>query len=522
MDSSGAGSWDSGGVIPAHVTDAPPPIYTDSIDIPVLLRDGPDSRPYKQWRTAAAQPWPSNAAFPEHDGWYLPTTTWREILKAATEVGRDVTPNLLQVPQLAHSELVARVAPLYAYIGIHRFVPKRPKKPLKGSTGRRLTVNAVYEYATEKSARHALGYRLGMTMAEWACRSLMGLGQTWHIEDGGPDPALAHLFQNPSLKLPDLWGRHDAENAYWLIEAKGGNVRVGRLRDGWKQLEGGSKILNAYDHRRVLVGASVQPGGDLFLTVDHDHRPGLPPLHEPGGHPVPGAPSTPEDHLGEDDDALMGAARAQMLTFLALRSAPASRLRTVALSSDRTTRRRRRGGLTTPLEDDEATSSARARARVAAIDADGPSRRAAARAIGLDDFLACRIPGTELRLGMSSRLFAACAQLHREDRAIAARTPGMRAEDRIHIEEDADEDAELERRRAQRRDFLEQQWEARTDIVPRVRAAYERGDTERWNQLLPSGHEPSLDLTEHPGLLEAATPETYLALRQEDLPQAGR
>jgi hypothetical protein len=87
----------------------------------------------------------SSGAGPEDDGWYLPTTTWREILKAATEVGRDVTPNLLQVPQLAHSELVARVAPLYAYIGIHDFVPKKPKKPLKGSFVRRLTVNAVYE-----------------------------------------------------------------------------------------------------------------------------------------------------------------------------------------------------------------------------------------------------------------------------------------------------------------------------------------------------------------------------------------
>lgn len=509
-------------MIPAHVNDAPPLVYTDSIDVPVLFRDGPDGRPFKQWRTAAAQPWPSDAAFPEHDGWYLPTTTWREILKAATEVGRDATPNLLHVPQLAHAELVARVAPLYAYIGMHDFVPKKPKTPLPGSTGRRLTVNAVYEYATEQSARHALGYRLGMTMAEWACRSLMGLGQTWHIEDGGPDPTLEHLFKNPSLKLPDLWGRHDAENAYWLIEAKGGNVRVKRLRDGWKQLEGGSKILGAYAHRSVLVGASVQPGGDLFLTVDHDHHPGNPPLPHPGGKTPPGAPSTPEDHLGDDNDALMGTARAQMLTFLALRSAPASRLRTVALSSDRTTRRRRRDGLTTPLENDEATLAARTRARGAAIGADDPNRREWTRALGLDDFLACRIPGTELQLGMSRRLFAACAQLHREDQAIADRTPGMRAEDRVRVEEDASEDAELERRRTQGRIFREQQEDARPRIAPRVRAAYEQGDTERWNQLLPSGQEPPLDLTEHPGLLEAATPETYLALRQEDLPHHGR
>lgn len=98
----------------------------------------------------------------------------------------------------------------------------------------------------------------------------------------------------------------------------------------------------------------------------------------------------------------------------------------------------------------------------------------------------------------------------------------MRAEDRDRVEEDADEDAELERRRTQGRIFREQQEDARPRIAPRVRAAYDRGDTERWNQLLPSAQEPPLDLTEHPDLLEAATPETYLALRQEDLPQRGR
>ncbi|WP_333771535.1 hypothetical protein [Streptomyces sp. IBSBF 2435] len=93
-----------------------------------------------------------------------------------------------------------------------------------------------------------------------------------------------------------------------------------------------------------------------------------------------------------------------MLTFLALQSAPASRLRTVALSSDRTTRRRRRDVLITPLEDDEATLAARTVACVAAIYTDDANRRTWARALSLDDFLTCRIPGTDLQLGMSSRL----------------------------------------------------------------------------------------------------------------------
>lgn len=118
-------------------------------------------------------------------------------------------------------------------------------------------------------------------MAEWACRSLLGLAQAEHLELGGPVPALHNAFKNPGAKLPDLWGRHETEGMYWLIEAKGGNVGVGVLRKGWAQLESGSKILSPYAHRAVLVGASVRPGGDLFLTIDHDLHPGKLPFPPP-------------------------------------------------------------------------------------------------------------------------------------------------------------------------------------------------------------------------------------------------
>ncbi|WP_185091858.1 hypothetical protein [Streptomyces sp. 2132.2] len=67
------------------------------------------------------------------NGWYLPATTWREILKVATEVGRDITPNLTRLPQPASSELVA---PLYAYLGTHAADTKHtlPATPRPGST----------------------------------------------------------------------------------------------------------------------------------------------------------------------------------------------------------------------------------------------------------------------------------------------------------------------------------------------------------------------------------------------------
>ncbi|MEU1591267.1 gamma-glutamyltransferase [Streptomyces sp. NPDC005708] len=496
--------------------DAPPLVYADSVDIPVLFRDGPAKRPYKKWRTAAHSAWLSPGAFPAANGWYLPTTTWRDVVKAATEVGRDVTPWLHQAQQLARSELVARVAPLYAYLGIHAYDGQHAH-----NAGRRLTVNAVYEHGTERTAKSALGYRLGMTMTEWACRSLMGLGQTWHIEDGGPDPALRKIFKDPTQTLPDLWGVHKGEDTYWLIEAKGGNVRKKSLDEGWHQLKEGSKIMAAYEHRLILCGASVQRQGDLFLTIDHDQHSGKPPT---ASHPEPttGSQSAgmPEDHLGDSDEALMGTARAQMLLYLALRSAPVERLRTVGLIADRSTRRAPLGGLTTPLERDgsiwELRQAVRARTR------NEDTRRTISRGMGLDDFLTYRIPGTELRLGMSRRLFAACAQLHREDALIAERTPGLRAEDQRVADEPADQDVQEERRRTERRIFRDQQEELRTRIAPRVRDAYEEGTDRQWRELLPSGQEPMLDLDQHPGLLEAATPETYLAVRQEDLPYEDR
>jgi hypothetical protein len=266
-------------MIPADVPDEPPLTYADSFDIPVLFRNGPADKPKRQWRTAEHKAWTGSDGFPAADGWYAPTTTWREIIKAATEVGRDVTPHLQNQPRYAHGELVARVAPLYAYLGAH---PVEPRHPVPGAKGRRLTLNPVYAHGTERTAKNAAAYRLGMTMTEWACRSLLGLGQTEHLELGGPIPALSETFKDPKKKLPDLWGRHETEEMYWLIEAKGGAVGVGTLRKGWAQLEAGSKILGSYAHRTVLVGASVRPGDDLFLTIDHDLHPGLPPLPPAG------------------------------------------------------------------------------------------------------------------------------------------------------------------------------------------------------------------------------------------------
>jgi hypothetical protein len=44
----------------------------------------------------------------------------------------------------------------------------------------------VYTDGTESTAGAAFGYRIGMTMAEWACGGLMSLGPTTHAEAQTP------------------------------------------------------------------------------------------------------------------------------------------------------------------------------------------------------------------------------------------------------------------------------------------------------------------------------------------------
>ncbi|MET9245642.1 hypothetical protein [Nonomuraea sp. NPDC003709] len=178
--------------------------------------------------------------------------------------------------------------------------------------------------------------------------------------------------------------------------------------------------------------------------------------------------------------------------------------------------RHRRSGLITPLEDDDLTRAMRADARGAARHIERYALRARIRSMSLDDFLACRIPGTEVHLGMSRKLYAACERLHEEDLAIAQRTPGLRAEDQPADDQELSDDAQEEQRLTQRRIFREQQKEAR----PRLRDAYQRGATSDRSDLLRRPQEPELDLEGDEGLLEAATPETYLAVSPYGLPPA--
>lgn len=426
-----------------------------------------------------------------------------EILKAATEVGRDVTPWLVQTPQLARAELVARVAPLYAYLTLENFPGPHPH-----NSGRRLATNLVYEHGTEKSARAAFGYRFGMTMAEWVCRAMMGLSPTQHIEDGGPENLKG--FTDENEPRPDLWGVHATGPRYWLIEAKGGEVPLKALRRGAAQLREASKLMKGLEHRLVLCGASYKDGDHVFLTVDHEHIPGLPPISPPdliAGGPA-GAPGVGDGHLGDDDEALVGAARAQMLTYLALRFGDPASLRIVPMGAGRS---RAHTGLVKPLEDDPSTVEARRWVR-----SHGPAdyweTQQLLRAAGMDDFITGRVAGTDVRLGMSRRLFAACDTLYREDARVAERTPGLRAEDQR--EATLDDAEQQQRRHRQRLEFRERQYDARTETRRVVGEAFRRGADIDWSDLLGGGS-PGTELGDGQ-LLEGATAETYVAIRVTD------
>ncbi|MFJ4206589.1 hypothetical protein ACIP2Y_44260 [Streptomyces sviceus] len=262
------------------------------------------------------------------------------------------------------------------------------------------------------------------------------------------------------------------------------------------------------------------PGDDLYLTIDHDLHPGQPPLDPAGSEADDEAagPGNLEDRLGDSDDALIGAARTQMLAHLALRS------RHPTAHRARARRPRfpwhRRSGLTTPLEEHGLTHGMRADARGTAADSDQHTLRAGLPSMGLDDFLSCRITGTGVHLGMSRKLPAACERLHEEDLAVARRTQGLRAEDQPPADLELSDEAPEEQLLAQRRIFREQQEEARPRLRAPIYDAYERGAAWAWSDLLRCSQEPELDLEGDKSLLEAATPETYVAVSRYDLAPA--
>lgn len=480
----------------------------DAFDVPVFLHRSspltPAPRPSPAQVASAHQPWPKCTGIPA-DGAYLAGTTWRALLDATTTVGRDIGPWIAATPRLARREIMARRYPLSAYLvrAGHEVVP-----------------SVVYSHGTESSTRTAFGYHVGMTMAEWACR-MMGLGPTTHAESAIPQGAAPGWAKMSSL--PDLFGTHPAASELWLVEAKGSRRLGLRPRvKGVKQLDVGA--LLPVPHQKVLCGTSLERR--LFMMIDVE---GAPPAGGPAGAPSAGGPggpsadSTDDETLEQNDEALLELARSRMLTYLALASLPRDSLRITAVGRPQEGPVAARGDLIRLLESDRATTELRRRVAPDAGD------EAIRQQNGLD-MLAGRLPGTDLMLGMSRRLYGACRALAYAERRVVAQ---VREERPTYLKglprevqptegtvpgllERQMSDRAYEERITEVQEYVrEVREEQRDDQLRSVRDGFTMGGSGSWMHLIDLA--PRLTLPREEGFLEAATSDTYLAVEEEAL-----
>ncbi len=412
--------------------------------------------------------WPTPGVVPA-DGMYRVPTTWREVTHAAISVGRDPTAWLAAVPALAWSELIARRSPLAAYLG-----------GSGGLGGYRVQPNVVYREGTESTAQAAFGYRIGMTMAEWACRGLMGLGPTTHAE--AATPLAAGSGWSASVGLPDLVGVHRYDGMTWLVEAKGARkVARSALVKGAEQLS--TPGLLDGPHMRVLCGTSLDHR--LSMTIDVES---VNPTVVPAGV----SPA-----LADSDDAVT-LARAWMLIYLCLAALPPSSRSIRPVGPEVSDRDRRRSGATVVLLENDA-STTREREEVRRQPDDRRHRRTSPH-----DMLTGAVPGTDLIVGMSRRLFAACQRLADAQRRIA---------DDVDRERPRSPDAPEEMLNALREDRQRRYWQHEREdsrLSGDTREGFEAGAHTPWPELL--GQETEIEVDAPAGFLEAATEDTYLAM----------
>ncbi|MFJ8254189.1 hypothetical protein [Streptomyces sp. NPDC094466] len=485
----------------------------DAFDVPVFLQRSsplvPAARPSPAEVASARQPWPKGSDIPS-DGAYLVGTTWRALLDAAITVGRDISPWLTVAPRLARHEIMARRYPLSAYLV---------------RAGREVVPSVVYSHGTESSTRTAFGYHVGMTMAEWACRN-MGLGPTTHAESAVPPGAAPGWAKAPGL--PDLFGTHPGTSELWLVEAKGSRRLGLRPRNkGAKQLDVGA--LLPVPHQRVLCGTSLERRLFMMIDVESPELPEEPPLDSAvtgaEASRYPGAGSTGADRGApeRDDEALLELARSRMLTYLALTSLRQSGLRVTPVGRlDEGAPSARREPIRL-LESDRATTELRR--RVTPRTSGGAIRREN----GLD-MLMGRLPGTDLVLGMSRRLYGACRELAAAERRVLARVQEERPSylaglpREAHHPEDAAarrfegwmSDDEREARFTEAQEYMRGvREEQRDDRLRSVRRGFTEGDVSSWELLIDQA--PPLALPDEEGFLEAATSDTYLAVEKEAL-----
>lgn len=490
------------GMVPPFTATGQAVMLADEFRVPVIVRHSsplaPERRPSRKRIDQARQPWPSYQKMPS-DGDYVVTTTWRDVMDAAMTVGRDPYPWLTAVPQFAWAEIIARRSPLSAYL--HRV-------PIGSGVDYQLEPNLVYRNGTERTARGLFGYRIGMTMAEWACRSLMDLSPTIHAESLPYLPGRGPAW-SPQNSQPDLVGFHWRFPRTWLIEAKGyGKLGQRELRKGAEQLT--APGLMKIPHARVLCGTSIEHR--VFMTIDVDDTDAARAARQAAGGPDPSGDVPPGRGLApeEDDSELVALARSRMLMFHALHALETlqpSALSVRPVGEAVTEPRARQDGaadLVRPLENDESTLFERERAQ---------NRAAYERSPGRLDMLTGRIPETGITIGMSRRLYEACRVLGGAEAQI---WEAVRA-DIPDLEDDALDDAEAAQYLALRRNrFAGREESSRDQLYQVARQAFERGQERSWMEIIEA--DVPLVTESSSSLLESATTDTYLAIDTTAVP----
>jgi hypothetical protein len=202
-------------------------------------------------------------------------------------------------------------------------------------------------------------------------------------------------------------------------------------------------------------------------------------------------------------------AHARMLTYLLLRGTPSAQLQVTPVGARVAQPRSvRMGGALLLLESEPSTAQARE-------DASQPDRYRNHLPDQRFDMLTAQVPGTDLILGMSRRLYAACRQLADAERIVATELETQTPMPFSDPDSEAPDFADLERERWRtRRDEL--YWQrARSQrrlLTDRILTAYGRGAQAEWEDLIDT--RPRVRTEPPAGYLEAATSDTYLAVHR--------
>jgi hypothetical protein len=483
----------------------------DAFDLPVFVRRNsplePERRPLPSRIGRARETWPTVGDIPP-GGEYLVTATWRDVIDAALTVGRDPSPWFAQVPGLAWSECIARCSPLLAYLGLRRYGSQNSRR-----SGCLIEPNIMYSKGTERTGQAAFAYRIGMTMAEWVCRRLMGLGPTLHAEVKRPPEAGPMWRPLSNASLPDLVGDHWRDPITWIVEAKGAR-RLGQpeLRKGARQVTRCG--LMSGPHVRVLCGTSLEHR--LFMTVDAE-------ISDFDGQ-LPSSLAVPD--LAQSDEELVAQAFSRMLTYYSLTALPSAEqfISPLGRVVGQLPARQRRAAQIYPLEDDASTREERELAR------DVASYEEYRALSERHDMLTGRVPGTGIVLGMSRRLFGACRGVAAEVERIAAEvreeypewglTELEEAEAVEHLprgfrayteDEDSEDGVQLLEEEPDEPwlVFVDRMADSQEQIRNRARAGFEFGMANSWDQM---GAPARLNPQPPAGMLEGATTDTYLAV----------